>query len=149
MIGLRQAAAQALVRPEPGQRVVPQSLVPAQPPALPQAPGFVPPASGSATPQPRAASKKLPVTQARANAPGMNETAKEPQSTKVARIYHGAGYFDVALAEKLKPMLAKTFGPSNKDGNPIARVLQPVSGKGDSVPSKDESPRKIAVAGGL
>ena len=147
-IGLNRAAGQALSRPQPGQKVVPQSLVPAQPPALPQAPGFVPSESASAT-QPQAASKKLPVTQQRANAPGMNETAKEPEPTKVARIYHGAGYFDAALAERLRPMLAKTFAPSNNERNPVSRMLQSVSGKSDSVPSKDEGPRKIAVADGL
>jgi len=145
LVGLNRAAAQTLVRPEPGQKVVPQSLVPAQPPALPQAPGFIPSASASATSQSHAASKKLPVTQPLTNAAGKNETAKEPESTKVARIFRGTGSFDEALAERLKPMLAKTFAPSNHDRNSISRT-QPASGKGDSVPGKDENPRKVAAA---
>lgn len=148
-VSLHRAAAQALVRPEPGQPVVPQSLVPAQPPALPQAPGFVPSASASSTPRPRAGARTLHVTQPRPMGPGASETAKQPEQTKIARIYRGTGSFDEALAEKLKPMLAKTFGPSNKDPNPVSRMLQSVSGKGDSAPVKDEGPRKIAVAGGL
>jgi hypothetical protein len=146
---LRRASAQTLVRPQPGQVVVPQSLVPAQPPALPQAPGFVPSASVSATPRLRAGAKTLPVTQPRPMATGTSETAKQPEQTKLARIYRGTGNFDEALAEKLKPMLAKTFGPSNNDRTPVSRMLQSVSGKGDSAPGKDEGPRKIAVAGGL
>ena len=149
---LHRAAAQVLVRPQPGQVLVPQALVPAQPPALPQAPGFVPPASASAsaTPRPRAGAKTLPVTQPRPMTPGLNETAKQPEPTKIARIFRGKGFFDEALAERLKPMLAKTFAPSNNDRNSASRTLQqPAPAKSDSAPGKEESPRKIAAADSL
>jgi hypothetical protein len=142
-VSLHRAAAQVLVRPQPGQLVVPQALVPAQPPALPQAPGFVPSASASATPR-QARAKTPAVTQP--TGPIVQGTAKEPESTKVARIFHGTGSFDEALAERLKPMLAKTFAPSNNDRSSVSRTLQPASGKADSAPGKDENPRKIAAA---
>ncbi|MGA8481609.1 MAG: hypothetical protein WB696_26890 [Chthoniobacterales bacterium] len=146
-VSLHRAAAQVLVRPQPGQAVVPQALVPAQPPALPQAPGFVPSASASATPRPQVRAK-IPVA-AQPAGPIVPGTAKEPESTKVARIFRGTGSFDEALAERLKPMLAKTFAPSNNDRNSVSRTLQPASGKGDSAPGKDENPRKIAAADSL
>lgn len=144
--GLHRAAAQVLERPQPGQAVVPQALVPAQPPALPQAPGFVPSASTSAIRRPQARAKTPAVTQP--TGPIVQGTAKEPESTKVARIFRGTGSFDEALAERLKPMLAKTFAPSNNDRNSVSRT-QPASGKGDSASGKDENPRKIAAADSL
>jgi hypothetical protein len=149
--GLHLAVAQVLVRPQNGQAVVPQSLVPAQPPTLAQPPGFVPAGTTSAAANATSEThpKKAAVNQ---QAPqvvsGTNQAAKEPEQTKVVRIYNGAGSFDEALAEKLKPMLAKTFVPSKNDRNPISRALPSISANGG--PAKDESPRKMAeVAGGL
>lgn len=49
-----------------------------------------------------------PASRLLAPANGVN---KEP-GTIVVRIYNGAGYFDDALAEQLRPMLAKVFGSS-------------------------------------
>jgi hypothetical protein len=46
----------------------------------------------------------------RQNASGPNQTAKEPEQTKVARIYRGDGFFDAGLAKKLQPVLAQAFG---------------------------------------
>jgi hypothetical protein len=146
--GLHQAPAQTLVRPQNGQPFVPQALVPAQPPSPAQPPGFVPMASSAPTPQPTAGAKKSAAAQP-AVLPGTNETAKEPEQTKVARIYSGTGYFDAGLAEKLRPMLAKTFGSSNDDRNPVSRIMESVTGNGKSPGAKDEGPSKIVEAGKL
>jgi hypothetical protein len=92
---------------------LPQSLVPAQPPVLAQPPGFISPASSSATPNPRsqAGTKTAAVNPpARQIVPGTKGTAKEPEQMKIVRVYHGEGYFDLALAEKLQPLLAKAYG---------------------------------------
>jgi hypothetical protein len=122
-LGLRWAAAQEQARANSGERVslerakpghpVPQSLVPAQPPALAQPPGFIAPASLSATPNPRsqAGAKTAAVNPpARQIVPGTKGAAKEPEQMKIVRVYHGVGYFDLALAEKLQPVLAKAYG---------------------------------------
>jgi hypothetical protein len=47
---------------------------------------------------------------ARQSVPGTKGTAKEPEQMKIVRVYHGEGYFDLALAEKLQPLLAKAYG---------------------------------------
>jgi hypothetical protein len=120
--GLQWAAAQEqatansertpLERAKPGY-LVPQSLVPAQPPALAQPPGFISRGSPSATPNPRsqAGAKTAAVNPpARQTVPGTKGTAKEPEQMKIVRVYHGEGYFDLALAEKLQPLLAKAYG---------------------------------------
>jgi hypothetical protein len=121
--GVRWAAAQEqatansertpLERAKPGY-LVPQSLVPAQPPALAQPPGYMPKASSpSATTNPRsqAGAKTAAVNPpARQTVAGMKGTAKELEQMKIVRVYHGEGYFDLALAEKLQPLLAKAYG---------------------------------------
>jgi hypothetical protein len=121
-LGVRWAAAQEqatansertpLERAKPGY-LVPQSLIPAQPPVLAQPPGFMSRASASATPNPRsqAGAKTAAVNPpARQAVTGMKGTAKEPEQMKIVQVYHGEGYFDLALAEKLQPLLAKAYG---------------------------------------
>jgi hypothetical protein len=132
--GVRWAAAQEQATANPGGPVilerakpgylVPQSLVPAQPPALAQPPGYINRASPSATPNPRsqAGAKTAAVNPpGRQTVSGTKATAKEPEQMKIVRVYHGEGYFDLALAEKLQPLLAKAYGttPSSnlKPGN--------------------------------
>jgi hypothetical protein len=131
--GVRWAAAQEqatansertpLERAKPGY-LVPQSLVPAQPPALAQPPGYISRRSPSATPNPRsqAGAKTAALNPpARQTVPGTKGIAKEPEQMKIVRVYHGEGYFDLALAEKLQPLLAKAYGTtpasSLKPGN--------------------------------
>jgi hypothetical protein len=152
--GLHQAAAQsaetAVVQPlnraQAGRQDT-QALVPAQPPVLAQPPGFVPHALPATASNPRTqGGAKTPAQPAHPNVLETTQAAKPPEQAKVAQIYRGQGYFDAALAEKLRPMLAKTFGPSNNDRNSVSRTLQPVSGKGDPASVKDENPRKIAAA---
>ena len=147
------ANAQALEQPKVGQKVVPQALVPAQPPLLPLPPGFVKraPSSDTAGSQPQAGSQTITANQApRANASKTNGTAPEPEQTKVAQVYRGAGYFDAALAEKLKPMLAKALGASDNKQKQLPMTSQRASGNEDSAQSKDEeNARKITQSGGL
>jgi len=82
-VGLQHASAQIAPAPAP----------PAQPAAAPVAAAHnTTRASHPAVPQPIAA---LP----------------DPDETKVVRVYRGTGRFDQALAEKLRPNLAKAFAP--------------------------------------
>ena len=41
----------------------------------------------------------------------VNAVLQDPDGTKVVRIYRGTGRFDLAMAEKLRPNLAKAFAP--------------------------------------
>jgi hypothetical protein len=68
-----------------------------------------------------------------------NGNHKSP-TTRVLRIYSGPGYFDDALAEKLRPLLAKAF-PSS-----MPEPVQPVSGTTGTAPVKPEMPKKVAEA---
>jgi hypothetical protein len=71
---------------------------------------------------------------------GSNQTAKEPEQTKIAQIYRGDGYFDAALAEKLRPMLTKNSSepaPSNKGLAP-ADWLRAILGGDSSQKSADQ-----------
>src|SRR5260370_342465 len=61
-------------------------------------------------------------------------------ATKVVRIYGGAGYFDNALAEKLRPMLTKAFGTSRPD------APKAVPGAAVAAPAKSESQDKLTLA---
>ena len=150
--GLDGANAQTLERPQVGQKA-PQALIPAQPPLLPLPPGFVTrtPSSDARVSQPQASSKTITANQAsRANASRMNGTVPELEQTKVAQVYRGAGYFDAALAEKLKPMLAKALGRANSERKQLPSTSQPASYNEDSAKGKDEeNARKITQRGGL
>jgi hypothetical protein len=120
--GVRWAAAQEQGPANPGRVVlerakpgytVPQALVPAQPPALAQPPGYVlrTPPSAALNPRSQAGAKTAAVNpSARQTVSGTKGTAKEPEQMKIVRVYHGEGYFDLALAEKLQPLLAKAYG---------------------------------------
>jgi hypothetical protein len=72
-----------------------------------------------------------------------NAAAQQPDQTKVVRIYGGAGYFDNALAEKLRPMLAKAFPTSGPD------APKAVPGAAVAAPAKPESQKKVAEAAHL
>ena len=88
------------------------------PPSAPRAPSFPGANSGAAAaaapvaapPKPRPAVAQKPA------AIGVNPKGKEsqPEKTKIVAIFHGTGSFDEAIAEKLRPVLTKTFYP---DGN--------------------------------
>jgi hypothetical protein len=71
--------------------------------------------------------------------PSAGGTNQSP-TTKVVRIYNGAGSFDDALAEKFRPMLAKTFHSSTTD--PVkAATAEP-----DATPTQLDSQKKVAPA---
>jgi hypothetical protein len=148
--GFESAAAQMLERPQAGQKIVPQALVPAQPPVLPLPPGFVMQAPSSDEHR-QAGAKTITANQpSRSNSSRPDETAKDSNQTKVAQVYRGAGYFDAALAEKLEPTLAKALGVSKSEQKQLRRTSQAASVNQDSVQSKDEeNARKITQSGGL
>ena len=47
-----------------------------------------------------------------------NQTAAEAAPTKIIHIYRGEGYFDNALAEKLRPVLTGKPEPGPSHGSP-------------------------------
>jgi hypothetical protein len=80
----------------------------------------------------RPASPPLPV----------NASAQQPNRTKVVRIYGGAGYFDIALAEKLRPRLAKGFASTKFN---LAKAAP-----GEvSVPAKADNQNKVPPVSNL
>jgi hypothetical protein len=119
-IGLYQGAAQqagALPGPEtPGTAGAPAALV----------------AHIAAVTSSRSASPPLPV----------NTSAQHPNRTKVVRIYVGAGYFDIALAEKLRPKLAKGLASTNFN------LAKAASGE-VSVPAKVDNQNKVPPVSNL
>ena len=72
-----------------------------------------------------------------------NAAPQQADQTKVVRIYSGAGYFDGALAEQLRPILAKAFSSSNPG------PLQSVPGEAVPGPAKPESQKKVTEAAHL
>ena len=66
-------------------------------------------------PAPPAAPAAAAHNTARASHPAapspVNAALQDPDETKVVRIYRGTGRFDLAMAEKLRPNLAKAFAP--------------------------------------
>ena len=150
--GLKGAAAQTLEEPKVDQmgawrsglggKVVPQALLPCAPPVLPKPAGLIKRAP-SASPTPQVRSKTTMV-----NVNPSKTDQQEPEQTKIAQVYRGAGYFDAALAKKLEPMLAKALGATSSDQKPLPRTSQPASA--NSAQSKDEeNTRKITQSGGL
>src|SRR5262245_43464959 len=69
--------------------------------------------AGPQTTQPVPARQPLPTTVAGNPA---NQTASDPGPTKIIRIYRGEGYFDNALAEKLRPVLTGKSQPASSHG---------------------------------
>jgi hypothetical protein len=78
------------------------------------------------------------------------QTTKAPEQTKVARIYRGEGYFEPSLADRLRPVLAKTFGTPQQvvgEASPaksVPEVLRSILGQG--APEKAGSQPKVARA---
>jgi hypothetical protein len=65
----------------------------------------------------------------------VNASTQPPNRTKVVRVYGGAGYFDMALAEKLRPGLARGFASTK------STLVKAASGE-VSVPTKADSQNK-------
>jgi hypothetical protein len=64
-----------------------------------------------------------------------SNAAARPDTTKVVQIYGGAGYFDLALAEKLRPRLVKGLASTSSNSLPAPRAAI-------SVPAKADGPKK-------
>jgi hypothetical protein len=80
-----------------------------------------------------------PMVPSQGTGPATGVTAK-PTVTKILKIYNGAGYFDDALAQRLRPMLAKAFPgsvPAPAKAVPVASI---------SAPAKTDNQKKVAEA---
>jgi hypothetical protein len=69
-----------------------------------------------------------------------NAALQQADRTKILRIYGGSGYFDHALADKLRPALFKAF--------PFAKSepAKPVPGISKTAPAKVEGQTKMTGA---
>jgi hypothetical protein len=72
----------------------------------------------------------------------VNSEMPQPDRTKVIRIYSGAGFFDLLLAEKLRPELSKSFAAS-KSG-----IAKPTTGQ-IAAPAQVAGPKQIPVVSNL
>jgi hypothetical protein len=71
-----------------------------------------------------------------------NSQVRQPDRTKVIRIYGGAGFFDLLLAEKLRPRLSKGFAASGPGiAKPTAREI--------AAPAQVDGPKPIPVVSNL
>ena len=119
--------------------------------ARPPVPAQMPRTTTVPTSTPQAANK--PATPSRSVQPAAsgksaNRTAQEPVQTKLVRIYRGDGYFDIALAEKLRPMLTKNSSeppPSNNRSTPVD-WLRAIVGGGDNS-QKSVNQKTVAETG--
>jgi hypothetical protein len=71
-----------------------------------------------------------------------NSQVRQLDRTKVVRIYGGAGFFDLLLAEKLRPGLSKGFAAS-KSG-----IAKPAAGE-IAAPAQVDGPKQIPVVSNL
>ena|SRR5258708_2889832 len=140
----QRASAQA-ARPDATQTSVPaQARMPAQAPVPALPPGLMPSTSSAATPTSQShTGAKTPAAsqQGRPIRSGPNQIAKEPDQTRVVQIYRGEGYFDIALAEKLRPVFTKNSSepaPSNKGLAPVDLVRAILGGGDGSQKSADQ-----------
>jgi hypothetical protein len=72
----------------------------------------------------------------------VNSQVRQPDRTKVIRIYGGAGFFNLLLAEKLRPRLSKGFVAS-KSG-----IAKPAAGE-IAAPAQANSQKQIPVVSNL
>ena len=105
----------ALAQTAPQAPITPQ--LPSSPVAQPSPTAFVKPRSPRTTPS---------------STPTLKQAVEEPE-VKVIRQYRGTGYFDAALAEKLRPILTRAFDIAPGNG----------SNRGNSLPAPDELLRSI------
>jgi hypothetical protein len=117
------------------QRGVAQQAVPSSAAEVP-APASAAPASLVARNVSVASSRPV------SSATPANATAQRPSQTKIVRIYGGAGYFDIALAEELRPRLTKGFA-SARPG------LAKPSSVQVSAPTKADDQKKVTTASNL
>ena len=66
----------------------------------------------------------------------VNSQVPQTDRTKVIRIYSGAGFFDLLLAEKLRPGLSKAFAASESG------ITKPTTGE-IAAPAQADGPKQI------
>lgn len=71
-----------------------------------------------------------------------NSQVRQPDRTKVIRIYGGAGFFDLLLAEKLRPRLSQGFATSRTG------IAKPTAGE-IAAPAQVDGPKPIPVVSNL
>ena len=64
---------------------------------------------------------------------------QDSDETKVVRIYRGTGYFDQAMAEKLRPNLAKAFAPAKSAALQALPVAAIAAGSVPAAPKPTKS----------
>ena len=64
---------------------------------------------------------------------------QDSDETKVVRIYRGTGHFDQAMAEKLRPNLAKAFAPGKSTARPALPVPAIAAGSLPAAPKPTKS----------
>lgn len=120
-VGVRWAAAQAAPK-LPTDPHLPSTVVQEPTPeASEQKPS--PDASPITGAKPGAVHKARQVVQ------GQDKAANEPEEMKIVQIYRGDGHFDVTLAERLRPVLEKTFGVS--PANVVSDVVRSMFGQNE------------------
>ena len=118
---------------QPGAEVPPQSRIPTLPPVRAFAPGLVP----TTLAVPTSSATQTPHRSVAVSNQSLKQLAQaQPAQVKLIAIYHGAGFFDAGLAEKLRPELAKAFGitpaSTSKPGGGPADLLRSVLGQNKS-----------------
>jgi hypothetical protein len=71
----------------------------------------------------------------------VNSQVRQPDRTKVIRIYSGAGFFDLLLAEKLRPGLSTGFASKSGIAKPTAAEI--------AAPAQVDGPKQIPVVSNL
>jgi hypothetical protein len=145
-LGAERTAAQAAPPVVAEAPVAPQARIPAQPPVAARPPGLIPPASSSqAANKPATPSRSV---QPAASGKSANRTAQQAVQTKIVQIYRGDGYFDAALAEKLRPVFAKNSSepaPSNNSSTPVDWLRTILAGRDSS--QKNVNQKTVAETG--
>ena len=116
----------------------------AVPCAIAQEPGAAIPATPSAGVASLVAHNNLPIKPNHTlslSAPA-NSQVRQPDRTKVIRIYGGAGFFDLLLAEKLRPRLSQGFAASRPG------IAKPTAGE-IAAPAQVDGQKPIPVVSNL
>jgi hypothetical protein len=132
---------------QPAVEVPPQSRIPTLPPVRAFAPGLVP----TTLAVPTSSATQTPRRSVAVSNQSLKQLAQaQPTQVKLVAIYHGSGFFDAGLAEKLRPELAKAFGitpaSTSKPGDGPADLLRSVLGQNKS-PENTTNQNNITKAG--
>jgi hypothetical protein len=68
------------------------------------------------------------------------QAVKDPEQTKIVRIYRGSGYFDSSLADRLRPILTKDFATAvPNSGTPVTNVVNTLLGQNQAAPQTNSA----------